>query len=109
MPSQNFKDAKYFMVLDNTHIPIQPLKVEIDQLVRVPYIDLHGYIEGGTGFTDPIERVIFNDPATIVIWKDGSKTIVKCQDGDTYSKELGLAMAISKKFLVKKYTEESED
>ena len=46
-----------------------------------------------------IERVIFNDPATIVIWSDGSKTVVKCQDGDTYSEEIGLAMCIAKKYL----------
>lgn len=46
-----------------------------------------------------IEKVIFNDPATIVIWSDDSKTVVKCQPGDTYSKELGLAMCISKKYL----------
>ena len=46
-----------------------------------------------------IEKVIFNDPATIVIWGDGSKTVVKCQEGDKYSKELGLAMCISKKYL----------
>ena len=46
-----------------------------------------------------IDRVIFNDPATIVIWSDGTKTVVKCQDGDTYSKEQGLAMCISKKYL----------
>ena len=46
-----------------------------------------------------IEKVIFNDPATIVIWKDKTKTVVKCQEGDTYSPELGLAMCISKKYL----------
>lgn len=44
-----------------------------------------------------IERVIFNNPATIVYWDDGTKTVVKCQDGDTYSQETGLAMAIAKK------------
>lgn len=48
---------------------------------------------------NPIKRVIFNNPATIVIWKDGSKTVVKCQDGDTFDPEKGLAMAISRKFL----------
>lgn len=46
-----------------------------------------------------IKDVIFNDPATIVFWGDGTKTIVKCQDGDTFDKEKGLAMAISKKML----------
>ena len=44
-----------------------------------------------------IERVIFNDPATIVYWADGTKTVVKCQNGDTFSKETGLAMAIAKR------------
>lgn len=44
-----------------------------------------------------IVKVIFSDPATIVFWGDGTKTVVKCQDGDTYSKETGLAMAIAKK------------
>lgn len=46
-----------------------------------------------------IKDVIFNDPATIVFWEDGTKTIVKCQrgTGDIYSKETGLAMAIVKK------------
>lgn len=51
-----------------------------------------------TGMPD-IKDVIFNDPATIVFWTDGTKTIVKCQKntGDVYSKETGLAMAIAKK------------
>ena len=43
-----------------------------------------------------IKDVIFNEPATIVFWKNGDKTVVKCQDGDTYSKELGMAMCIIK-------------
>lgn len=46
-----------------------------------------------------IDRVIFNNPATIVFWKDGTKTVVKCQEGDTYSPESGLAIAIAKKAL----------
>ena len=45
-----------------------------------------------------IERVIFNAPATIVIWKDGSKTVVKCTH-ENYDPEKGLAMAIAKKAL----------
>lgn len=41
--------------------------------------------------------VKFNDPATIVFWDDGTKTVVKCQEGDTFDPEKGLAMAIVKK------------
>ena len=50
------------------------------------------YADGAT-----IKDVIFNAPATIVKWSDGSKTVVKCQEGDTYNPELGLAMCVVKK------------
>ena len=46
-----------------------------------------------------IKNVIFNDPATIVLWEDNTKTIVKCQDGDLFDPEKGLAMCITKKAL----------
>lgn len=44
-----------------------------------------------------ISDVIFNPPATIVFWRDGSKTVVKAQDGESFDKEKGLAMAYVKK------------
>ena len=48
-------------------------------------------------FSPRIKKVIFNPPATIVYWDDGSKTVSKVQDGDTWDSEKGLAMAIIKK------------
>ena len=44
-----------------------------------------------------IKDIIINDPATIILWKDGTKTIVKCQPVDTFDPEKGIAMAILKK------------
>lgn len=44
-----------------------------------------------------IEKVIFNPPATIVKWKDGTKTVVKCKDDDEFDWEKGLAMAYVKR------------
>lgn len=44
-----------------------------------------------------IDHIIFSGKATIVFWTDGLKTVVRCQDGDAYSKEEGLAMAICKR------------
>ena len=44
-----------------------------------------------------IERVIFNKPATVVFWKDGTKTVVRCSKNDKFNKTMGLAMAICKK------------
>ena len=45
-----------------------------------------------------IKKVIFNNPATIVLWSDGSKTVVKSHLDD-YDPEKGLAMVIAKKAL----------
>lgn len=64
-----------------------------------------------------IEKVIFNPPATIVIWLDGTKTVVKC-NGEKFDQEKGLAMAISKRALAvgnkyhkvfKKWCKEEDD
>lgn len=46
-----------------------------------------------------IDRIIFNGPATIVYWDDGTKTVVKCKPDDPYSKDAGVAMATLKKIL----------
>lgn len=46
-----------------------------------------------------IKNVIFNEPATIVYWDDGNKTVVKCGKGEQFDPEKGLAMAIAKKAL----------
>lgn len=53
-------------------------------------------------FVDPTikaKKVIFNNPATIVYWSDGSKTVVKAQEGDGWDEEKGLAMCYIKKFI----------
>lgn len=65
-----------------------------------------------------IEKVIFNPPATIVLWNDGTKTVVKAQDDEPFDPEKGLSMAIAKKYLgnkgnyfnqIKKWTEKFEE
>ena len=47
---------------------------------------------------DLIKDVIFNNPATIVYWVDGTKTVVKAHN-EKFDPEKGLAMAICKRFL----------
>lgn len=44
-----------------------------------------------------IKNVIFNPPATIVFWTDGSKTVVKCNAKEEFDPEKGMAMAIAKR------------
>lgn len=62
------------------------------QLMR----DVYG--KGNAMYLPRIEKVIFNDPATIIVWKDGTKTVVKAEN-ETFDPEKGLAMAIAKKAL----------
>lgn len=46
-----------------------------------------------------IDKVIFNDPATIIIWKDRSRTVVQTQGDEKFDPEKGLAMALLKRIL----------
>ena len=61
-----------------------------------------------------IDRVIFNDPATIIIWNDGSKTVVKRSDDDIWDPEKGFCMAVIKKLyghtsFIKRFMEPEEE
>lgn len=46
-----------------------------------------------------IQKAIFNDPATIVYWSDGTKTVVKCQEGDAYDERTGLLLCCAKRLM----------
>ena len=68
----------------------------------IPYSDLYNRITSNTQTPkqkamNSITNVIFNNPATIVFWSDGTKTVVKCDERDDFDPEKGLAMAICKK------------
>lgn len=52
-----------------------------------------------TAPTLKMERVIFAPPATIVFWEDGDKTVVKCDEKDTYDPQTGLMLCWMKKLL----------
>lgn len=67
-------------------------------------------------FIPNIEKVVFNNPATIVFWATGEKTGVKCQDDEPFDKEKGLALCVMKYVMgnkssynniIKKFVEEN--
>ena len=75
----------------------QTINIKLDEI-----IEQYSSMESGVSnipFDMMYEKVIFNEPATIVIWKDGSKTVVKCQKNDEYDPEKGLALCFMKKAL----------
>lgn len=49
---------------------------------------------------DPVvKKAIYNNPATIILWDDGTKTVVKCSEREDYDPEKGFAMCYLKKLL----------
>ena len=44
-----------------------------------------------------VEKVIFNNPATIIFWSDNTKTVVKCDNDDIFDPETGFYIACAKK------------
>lgn len=45
------------------------------------------------------KKVIFSGPATTILWKDGTKTTVKCSSEDAWDDDVGVAMCYLKKML----------
>ena len=45
-----------------------------------------------------IDKIFYNEPHTVVKWKDGTTTVVGCAEGEEFSKELGLSVAIAEKY-----------
>ncbi len=53
----------------------------------------------GDGFPIKPTKIIFNGPATIVFWTDGTKTVVKCTERETFDYEKGVALCYMKRLL----------
>ena len=48
-------------------------------------------------FVPSIKKVIFNPPATIILWEDGTKTVVKTRKGTEFNPYYGFTAAVTKK------------
>lgn len=85
-------------------------------LDELPIAKVRGYInEKLPAMPYPgIKKVIFNNPVTIILWNDGTKTVVKCSKNEKFDPEKGLSMAISERVLgsyskFKKIMDSAED
>ena len=100
-------ESKAEKIIEQKTVPYNPVQMA-----------MYKNLVGRASYTQPeIKDVIFNDPATIILWMDGTKTVVKAQDGEAYDPEKGMAMAITKKVMgnkgnyydiFKKYIKEEE-
>ena len=72
-------------------------RVTIEGLVKREDSSPRSYC--ATGLMEKAVKVIYNPPATIAFWADGSKTVVKCDKDDVYDHKYGLALCYMKKAL----------
>lgn len=91
----NNVDRLYPITFAKSGITLDYCKADVDN-TKILYNEMYG---SKAANQMGIKDVIFNDPATIVLWNDGTKTVVKAQDNDVYDPEKGLAMAICKKVM----------
>ena len=97
LKDEDFLDAMRYCY--NDILSVEKYKASIELRVDIPGM---------------IDRVIFNDPATIIYWKDGSKTVVKRSEDDIWDPEKGFCMAIIKKLygctsFIKRFMEPEEE
>lgn len=80
-------------------IGVNFIKTKAASDIKVTLYDLYG-LEKPVSFD--ITEVIYNDPAVVVYWKDGTKTVATAQNED-YDPEKGLAICFAKKALGNSY------
>ena len=105
-------EIRYIKLNDGTNIPIEYFESEqmllnylLNKSVRKAQIEQMLKINCSI----KIQQVIFSGPATIVFWRDGSKTVVKCTEGDKMDYEVGIAMCTLKKLLGETYVRYKKD
>ena len=106
----NRKDNLYFYApkendtkteTENTNYYTKLLKNLMSAVDKQNRIDnsFGSYYEDDNGNVTYIREVIYNDPAVVVIWNDGTKTISKCDYGDNFNPEFGLILCVLKKVI----------
>ena len=83
-------------VCSYNHPSIDDLVYSVDNYMKYNILQVQKVIY--SHYNEP-KKVIFNPPATIIIWNDGSKSVVKAQNGEPYDREKGFVMAYLKKLL----------
>lgn len=81
--NKNLETPIAYWQIANSHYGVNPIHRDHNSIKKI--------------YLNTITKVVFNDPATIVFWRDGTKTVVKCNPGDIFDPEKGLAMACTKK------------
>ena len=69
-----------------------------------PWLEEIKDTNAGAYMIPEVQEIRYNGPATIVFWKDGTKTVVKMQPGELcYDPDKAFAMAVCKKLFGNKF------
>ncbi len=73
------------------------------RIVREGHLVYNLELSPSTMSETKVKKVIYNKPATIVFWSDGTKTVVVCDKKDKYDPEKGFYIACAKKLFGNNY------
>ena len=97
--SWDIKPFSMKTTVDSERDFIQPYSKADSKINMMEVLKEMGMFESNNRVRIPeIKEVIFNKPATVVYWKDGTKTTVKCGNDETsFDREKAVAMCFLKK------------
>ncbi len=91
-----FNDTSLFKPLEVT---VDPWQIVTGTITTSTSNGTSNYVYTPSNKLPVAKEVIFSNPATIVYWKDGTRTVVKCSESDVFNEEVGFALCFLKKVL----------
>ena len=99
-------DRGTFLLADNFELVERSPSQKLNKVTRMitneamlPLVSLPTCKENDPKFFEnTVCRILFHEPATIIFWSDGSKTVLKPSPNDTYDKEKAVLWAFFLKY-----------
>lgn len=83
-------------------IAASPIRFEIDDMIKANYSkeEIKKMINNTFGVSKfEYKKIIFSGPCTIILWKDGTKTMARTNEEETFDPEKGVAVCFMKRAL----------
>ena len=98
--------SSYFKSMDGARTNIDAMALNMKKYLDIAQKEYMAYnlADYPTLMTSSlIKRVVFSDRKTIILWNDGSKTIVSCAEGEQLDPYMGFCAAFTKGFFGSKH------
>lgn len=81
-------------------VAAEPIRFNIDEFKLPTKEEIKKMINKEFGMSKyEYKKIIFSGPCTIILWKDGTKTIAKTSGGEVFDPEKGVAICFMKKMI----------